>query len=181
MVTQAHEIREGPVERPQDAAARAFALAPGEGEARWWFGTLATIKAAAEQTRGRYALVEILAPARYEGVLHVHHNEDEGFYLVEGEVTLYVGDQTIEMQPGSFAFGPQDVPHAFRVGALPAKLLFLLSPAGLEGFIREVSEPTRSLTVPPPPEAAPTEAEMQRLAEIAARYGGEILGPTPNR
>lgn len=162
-----------------DAASRTFALGPGEGEAWWWFGALATIKATGEQTGGRYTLVEILAPEG-EGVLHVHHLEDEGFYILEGEITLYVGEQKIKARPGSFAFGPKDVPHAFRVDSGPARMLFILSPAGLEGFIRESSEPARSLSIPPQPEAPPDEAEMEQLMAIAARYGGEILGPTPS-
>ncbi len=164
----------------EDAASRTFALGADEGEAWWWFGALATIKAAGEQTGGRYALVEILAPDGYEGVLHVHHYEDEGFYILEGEMTFYVGEETIKAQPGSFLFGPRDVPHAFRVDSGPAKLLFVFSPAGLEGFIRESGEPARSLTIPPQPEAPPDEAEMERLMAIAARYGGEILGPPPS-
>ena len=84
----------------EDAASRTFAHDPGEGEAWWWFGALATIKATGEQTGGRYSLVEILAPDGYEGVLHVHHFEDEGFYIPEGKMTFYVGDQTINAQPG---------------------------------------------------------------------------------
>ena len=163
----------------EDATSRTFAHEPGEGEAWWWFGVLATIKATGEQTGGRYTLVEILAPDGYESVLHVHHLEDEGFYILEGEITLYVGEQTIKAHPGSFAFGPQDVPHAFRVDSGPARLLFLLSPAGMEGFIRETGEPAKSLTLPPQPEEEPDEAEMERLMAIAARYGGEILEPTP--
>ena len=163
----------------EDAASRTFAHEPGEGEAWWWFGALATIKATGEQTSGRYTLVEILAPDGYEGVLHVHHFEDEGFYILEGELTFYVGDQTLKAHPGSFLFGPKDVPHAFRVDSGPARMLFIFSPAGLEGFIRESSEPARTLSVPPQPEAPPDPAEMERLATIAARYGGEILGPPP--
>ena len=163
---------------PEDAASRAFAHDPGEGEALWWFGQLATIKATSEQTGGRYTLVEILAPEG-GGVLHVHHFEDEGFYILEGELTFYVGDQTIKAQPGSFLFGPKDVPHAFTVDSGPAKLLFLLSPSGMEGAIREMGEPARSLSIPPQPEAPPDDAEMERLASIAARYGAEILGPPP--
>ncbi len=163
----------------EDAASRIFAHGPGEGEAWWWFGALATIKATAEQTGGRYSLVEILAPEG-EGVLHIHHFEDEGFYILEGELTLYIGEQTIKAQPGSFLFGPKDVPHAFRVDSGPAKLLFLLSPAGMEGLIREMGEPARSLSIPPQPEEEPDEAEMERLMGIAARYGGEILGPPPS-
>ncbi len=161
------------------AASRTFAHEPGEGEAWWWFGALATIKATGEQTGGHYSLVEILAPEG-DGVYHVHHFEDEGFYILEGEMTFYIGDKTIKARPGSFLFGPKDVPHAFRVDSGPAKLLFLFSPAGLEGFIRESSEPARSLSIPPQPEEPPDEAEMERLAAIAARYGGEILGPLPH-
>ena len=165
----------------EDAASRTFAHEPGEGEALWWFGMLATIKATKEQTGGRYTLVEILAPDGFASPLHVHHSEDEGFYILEGEMTFYVGDQTIKARPGSFLFGPKDVPHAFRVDSGPARLLFIFSPAGMEGFIRESSEPARSLSIPPQPEEPPDEAQMERLAAIAARYGGEILGPPPGQ
>jgi mannose-6-phosphate isomerase-like protein (cupin superfamily) len=97
----------------EGAASRTFAHEPGEGEALWWFGLLATIKATKEQTGGRYALLEILAPDGYGSVLHVHHFEDEGFWILEGELTFYVGDKTIKARSGSFLFGPKDVPHAF--------------------------------------------------------------------
>ena len=165
----------------EDAASWTFAHEPGEGEALWWIGMLATIKATKEQTGGRYTLVEILAPDGFASPLHVHHSEDEGFYILEGEMTFYVGDQTIKARPGSFLFGPKDVPHAFRVDSGPARMLFIFSPAGMEGFIRESSEPARSLSIPPQPEEPPDEAEMERLAALAARYGGEILGPPPNQ
>jgi quercetin dioxygenase-like cupin family protein len=138
-------------------------------------------KATREQTGGQYTLVEILAPEGYPGLLHVHHQEDEGFYILEGELTLYVGDQTIKAHPGSFVFGPKDVPHAFTVDSGRARLLFVLSPAGFEDLIREMGEPARKLTIPPPPEAPPDEAEMQRMAAIAARYGKEILEPPPGQ
>jgi mannose-6-phosphate isomerase-like protein (cupin superfamily) len=167
----------------EEAASRTFAHEPGEGEAWWWFGGLATIKATGEQTDGRYSLVEILVPEfpKEEGLLHVHHFEDEGFYILEGEMTFYVGEQTIKARPGSFLFGPKDVPHAFTVDSGPARLLFVLSPAGMEGAIREMGEPARSLSIPPQPEEPPDEAEMGRLMAIAARYGGEMLGPPPSR
>jgi quercetin dioxygenase-like cupin family protein len=173
--------REDQAREEEVGARRTFAHEPGEGEAWWWFGVLATIKATAEQTGGQYALVEILAPDGYEGVLHVHHFEDEGFHILEGEMTFYVGEQTIKAHPGSFLFGPKDVPHAFTVDSGPARLLFVFSPAGLEAGIREMGEPARSLTVPPQPEEPPDEAEMERLAAIGARYGAEILGPPPGQ
>jgi mannose-6-phosphate isomerase-like protein (cupin superfamily) len=168
---------------PAEGASRIFALDPGEGEALWWMGGLATVKATAEQTGGRYTLVEVLVPEfpMEESLLHVHHFEDEGFYILEGEMTFYVGEQTIKARSGSFLFGPKDIPHAFSVDSGPARLLFILSPAGMEGLIREMGEPARSLSIPPPPEEPPDEAEMGRLMAIAAEYGGEMLGPPPSR
>jgi mannose-6-phosphate isomerase-like protein (cupin superfamily) len=179
---QAH--KEAPLNgAAEEAASRIFALDSGEGEALWWMGGLATIKATKEQTGGRYTLVEILVPEfpMEESLLHVHHFEDEGFYILEGEMTFYVGDQTIKARPGSFLFGPKDVPHAFSVDSGPARLLFVLSPAGMEGCIREMGEPARELSIPPPQEEPPDEAEMGRLMAIADRYGAEMLGPPPSR
>src|SRR4028118_2334561 len=72
----------------EDAASRAFAHEPGEGEALWWIGMLAAIKATAEQTGGRYTLVEILAPDGFASPLHVHHGEDEAFWILEGDDLL---------------------------------------------------------------------------------------------
>ncbi len=164
-----------------EAAIRTFAHEPGEGEAWWWFGLLATIKATSEQTGGRYTLVEILAPDGYGSVLHVHHQEDEGFYILEGEMTFYVGDQTIKARPGSFLFGPKDVPHAFTVDSGPARLLFILSPAGFEDLLRDMGEPARALTMPPQPEAPPSEAEMQQMSAMAAQHGVEFIGPPPGQ
>src|SRR3712207_4014937 len=163
-----------------DAASRTFAYEPGEGEALWWIGMLATIKATAEQTGGQYTLLEILAPEGFASPLHVHHFADEGFYILEGEMTFYVGDQTIKAQPGSFLFGPKEVPHAFTVNSGPGRL-FVLSPAGFEDLLREMGEPARELSIPARPEAPPDEAEMQRMAAIAARHGNEILGPPPGQ
>src|SRR3712207_2107189 len=111
-----------------------------------------------------------------ESLLHIHHLEDEGFYIMQGEMTFYVGEQTIRARPGSFLFGPKDVPHAFSVDSGPARLLFI-SPAGMEDLIREMGEPARSLSIPPPPEEPPDEAEMGRLMAIAARYGGRCWDP----
>ena len=164
-----------------DAGSRTFAHEPGEGEAWWWFGLLATIKATADQTGGQYTLVEILAPEGFASPLHVHHFEDEGFYILEGEMTFYVGDQTIKAQPGSFLFGPKEVPHAFAVDSGPARLLFVLSPGGFEDLIRDMGEPAKELSIPPQPEAPPDEAQMQQMAAIAARHGNEILGPPPGQ
>jgi mannose-6-phosphate isomerase-like protein (cupin superfamily) len=158
-----------------DGTARAYELKEGEGEARWWLGvSLATIKATGKETGGHYTLVEVLEPEG-EAPLHVHHREDEGFWILEGELTFEVGDETIKASPGSFVFGPKDVPHRYTVDSGPARLLFVLSPAGFEEFIYATSEPARELTLPPTPEEPPDPAEMEQLGALARQYGCELL------
>jgi mannose-6-phosphate isomerase-like protein (cupin superfamily) len=157
-------------------AAAGFHLGAGEGEARWWLGSLATIKATARDTGGHYSLVEVLEPQGADGPLHVHHHEDEGFWILEGEVTFRIGETTLRAGPGSFVFGPKGVPHTYRVDVGPARILFLLSPAGFEAFIRASSEPARTLTLPPPTEEVPSDEELEMLAALARDHGAEILG-----
>jgi mannose-6-phosphate isomerase-like protein (cupin superfamily) len=157
-----------------DDAVGAFGLKEGEGEARWWLGGLATVKATGKETGGRYTLVEVLEPEG-EQPLHVHHREDEGFWVLEGEVTFEVGEETIKASPGSFLFGPKDVPHRYTVESRPARMLFILSPAGFEEFVYATSEPAEERTLPPQPEGEPSEAEMEQLRAIARQYGAELL------
>ena len=167
-----------------DGAARAFGLKEGEGAARWWGGGLVTAKATGKETGGLYTILEVLEPHGAAAPLHVHHNEDEAFYVLEGEMTFYVGEETFKAGPSSFLFGPKDVPHAYTVDSGPARLLFVLSPAGFEGFIEAVSVPAQTRTLPPPQsEVSPDEAEMEDFdfAAVEARYGCEILGPPPGQ
>ena len=156
------------------AASRTFGLGEGEGEARWWLGGLATVKATGKETGGLYTLVEVLEPEG-EAPLHVHHREDEGFWVLEGEVTFEVGEETTKAGPGSFVFGPKGVPHRYTIDSGPARMLFMLSPAGFEGFIYATSEPAKERALPPQPEGPPSEAEMEQLATLARQYGGELL------
>jgi mannose-6-phosphate isomerase-like protein (cupin superfamily) len=126
----------------EDVADKAFGLNEGEGDARWWLGGLVTVKATGKETDGRYALLEVLDPEGPQP-LHVHHREDEGFWILEGEVIFEVGDETIKASPGSFVFGPKDVPHRYTVESGPARILFVISPAGFEELIYATSEPAR--------------------------------------
>ena len=71
-------------------------------------------------------------PPGAQAPLHVHHREDEGFYVLEGSVTLHVGDETIEARAGDFAFGPRDVPHRYDVGPDGCRMLFICTPGGFE-------------------------------------------------
>jgi quercetin dioxygenase-like cupin family protein len=174
---QGHQPSEGQGKEEsmsKDHASRIYGLEEGEGEARWWLGGLATVKATGKETDGRYTLVEVLEPEG-EQPLHVHHREDEGFWVLEGELTFEVGEETIKASAGSFLFGPKDVPHRYTVESGPAKLLFILSPAGFEEFIYATSEPATKRTLPPQQEGPPSEAEMAQLGAVAHQYGAELL------
>jgi succinate-semialdehyde dehydrogenase / glutarate-semialdehyde dehydrogenase len=169
-----HEGIDEYLETKYVAVSRTFGLEEGEGEARWWLGGLATAKATGKETDGRYTLVEVLEPEG-EQPFHVHHREDEGFWVLEGELTFEVGEETIKASPGSFIFGPKDVPHRYTVDSGPARLLFILSPAGFEEFIYATSEPATERTLPLPPEGPPSEEEMEHLGAVARQYGAELL------
>ena len=106
---------------------QAMATQAGQGEARWWFAALAEIKATAADTGGLLTIVEVTEPPGAEAPLHVHHREDEGFWILEGEVTLYVGDETIEASAGDFVWGPRDIPHRYTVGPNGCRMLFIPS------------------------------------------------------
>jgi mannose-6-phosphate isomerase-like protein (cupin superfamily) len=157
-------------------ASRIFSFQKNEGDARWWMGSLAIIKATSKDTNGQFSVIEVVEHEDVEAPLHVHHNEDEAFWVLEGSLTFEVGDKTIKAEAGTFLFGPKDVPHRYRVDKGPARLLFILSPAGFENFIRETSELATSPTLPPHSDVQPSEEEMNQFMEIVQRYGCEILG-----
>jgi quercetin dioxygenase-like cupin family protein len=112
----------------------------------------------------RIGLVDhIEVPAGDMPPLHVPHSHDEGFYVVEGEVTLFTPAAEVTLGPGDFFLAPRGVPHTYRVGDRPARWLVTSTPAGFERFVAEVA--TGGVTDP------------GELAAIAARYDIEILGP----
>jgi quercetin dioxygenase-like cupin family protein len=152
-----------------------LAVRKGEGEARWWFGALAEIKATAADTAGQMTIVEVTEPPGAEAPLHVHHRDDEAFWILDGEVTFEVGDATIEATAGDYVFGPRDIPHRFTVGDQGCRMLFILVPGGIEDVIRATSEPAPSRTLPSPPEAEPTAEEVERLKAIVREHGYELL------
>lgn len=143
-----------------------------EGEARWWFGSLAVIKATAADTGGQMTIVEITEAPGVEAPLHVHHREDEGFWILEGDVTFEVGDATIQAHAGDYVFGPRDIPHRYTVGDAGCRMLFIMTPGGFEDLVLEMSEPAGSHSLPPPSDEEP---DWERIAAIAEAHGNELL------
>jgi quercetin dioxygenase-like cupin family protein len=150
----------------------AAAIVPaGEGEAIWWFGALAELKATAADTGGQMTIVEVTEPPGAQAPLHVHHREDEAFWILEGDVTIEVGDTTIECHAGDYAFGPRDIPHRYAVGDAGCRMLFICTPGGFEGLVRDMGRPAATRTLPPP-----SEPDFEHVARVAQAYGCELLG-----
>src|SRR6266705_1952892 len=146
-------------------------VGPGQDEALWFNGGLAVLRATGDQTEGRYAVLELLAPKGFASPLHMHRKEDELFVVLSGEVRVQHGEAVTEAVAGSVIYGPRGVAHAFHVDSAEARLLLLFGPAGVEGFFRECGKPARSLGLPPSDEQFP---DRQALMEIAGRYHQEF-------
>jgi glyoxylate utilization-related uncharacterized protein len=93
--------------------------------------------------------------------------DDEGFYVLEGELTLWVGNDEHVLRPGESVLAPRGVPHALRVGDRDARWLVTSTPTGFEGFVRAVGSTEPQAALPDPSE----------LARVPAEHGIEILGP----
>ena len=150
-------------------------LAPGQGETIWFLGTAVTVKTAGEETDDAYSVAEHLAPVGFSPPVHIHRNEDETFYVLEGDVSFFSGDTVFRGGPGTYVRMPRSVPHTFRVeGDAPARLLIMTAPAGFERFIRASGVPAGDRTAPAPP---PTASDIERMLATAPSYGIEFLAP----
>jgi quercetin dioxygenase-like cupin family protein len=154
------------------------AVATGDGEARWWGPGLAEVKATAADTNGQMTILEITDPPNTKAPLHVHHNEDEGFWILDGSATFEVGDQTIEARVGDYLLGPRDIPHRYTTGPDGCRMLFIFTPGGFEEVLRAVSAPAEQRTMPPAehePPPPPSEEDVERMQAAIRAHGCEIL------
>ena len=141
----------------------------------WYNGSLMTFLATGKETDGQFALIEAVARRGNVPPPHIHHWEDEMFYVLEGEVVVSVGDRTIKGTAGTMFFLPRDVVHSFTIESEQSRMLILLAPAGLEEWFKEFSVPAEAMTLPPADE--PAYGELQRMLEAAAQYGIEFVLP----
>jgi quercetin dioxygenase-like cupin family protein len=138
-------------------------------EAIWFIANLAEIV----HSDARLDLVRMHAAPGDMPPLHVHADEDEGFYVLEGELSLWVGDaEPVVLAPGEFALAPRGVPHTYRVTG-DATAVVLVTANGFAAFLRAAGVPAARRELPVldgPPDAG-------RLARIAADHGITLLGP----
>jgi quercetin dioxygenase-like cupin family protein len=142
-----------------------------DAEAIWFAGCLSLVKASAETTGGTLALVEFTHPPDFATPPHVHHDEDEAFYILEGSMKGFCGDEEWRATTGDFVWLPRDIPHGYASdGEAGLRTLAICRPAGFESFVRDAGEPARERTLPPS-----GELDVPKLLASAARHGQEIL------
>ncbi len=144
-----------------------------EGEATWFFNALTTAVATTAETGGAYSLTEHLVTAASNPPMHVQVDEDEAFYILDGEVEFEVDGATVVATPGTFAFVARGAAHLFRVRTETARMLVICSgkPSdNLEDFFLGMGEPATERVLPEP--KAP---DFERLAVLTAQTGIELV------
>lgn len=140
--------------QPSKAPARALFVGPGEGSSSSW----ATVKASAADAGGALGLVETTIPQGDSTPLHVHHDEDEAFYVLDGTVDFVCGEERFRAEAGALAYLPRGIPHTFLgVSEQPARVLVMLLPGGLEEFFAQ--------------------SDPDRLRETLREHHVEVVGP----
>lgn len=152
-----------------------YVLLPGEGTAMWGAdGALTLFKATGEGTGDRFALIEDTAPGGEGTPLHRHVEDEESFYVLDGELIFTIGNAPQVSAPsGTFVHIPGGVVHAFRVASETARYLIFTTPHHGR-FYEAMSVPAASAELP-----EPSPMDMARIEEACEAYGVEILGPPP--
>lgn len=146
----------------------------GEGRALWFIHNLAVVRVDGDESGGRLGVVELRGAPGDMPPLHVHRDDDETFVVLEGRMRFWAPGRETELGPGGSILLPRALPHTYRVvSGTPATWLVIGAPAGFERFVAEVGEPAPRRALPP----ADRPVDAVALAESAARYGIEILGP----
>jgi mannose-6-phosphate isomerase-like protein (cupin superfamily) len=151
-----------------ESRSAAFILRPGDGRAIDLGGFTMTVKATETETRGAFTLLEADEPAGFGPPLHIHHDADEAFYVLDGEYVMFIEEREERCPAGTFVFIPAGVRHGFRVGHRPSRKLNLYTPAAMLGYFDELSAVLNA-----------GEGDPDVLSAIAARYGMEVIGPVP--
>ncbi len=134
----------------------------------WYLGNLVSFLVSGADTDGRIALIQTCETRGREPPRHIHHHEDEIIYVLEGHLQFSVGETCFDAPRGTYVLLPRGIEHGFTLASEEAKLLLMLTPAGLEGYFKELSRPVGQLHALP---------DAEQLVTTAARYGVEITGP----
>ena len=145
---------------------------PGGGRAVWFNGGLVTFYALGEDTGGAFTLFEEALAPQDRAMPHLHHEEDQAFYVLEGDHEFICDGRTFAAGQGSFVYIPRGIVHSYEnVGTEPGRLLILSTPAGgTERLFFELGEPTTEGSPPPPPEPL----DLAEFRTTVQKYGSDI-------
>jgi quercetin dioxygenase-like cupin family protein len=143
------------------------------GAMYWGPGDLYRFLVTGAESGGAYFAMEALVPPGGGPPPHIHRNEDETFYVLEGEVSIRLGDKTVAAGAGDFVNVPRGIVHCFRnEGEAPARMILTFTPAGIERFFEETLERALDPTLEPPDNI---ESVAARYAAAAPRHGLEFV------
>lgn len=140
------------------------------GEAHWVMGCRFSYLVTGAESGGSYFTLLVDVGPESGPPPHIHHREDEQFYVLDGQLTYAVGDRTFEANAGDFIHIPRGRAHWFKTGQRAARLLATFAPAGIETFFRAIGEPAADDITPPPPV---TEAMIGRLLALETQGWNE--------
>lgn len=150
-------------------------LAAGDGPSYWGPGDEVRFLITGEETGGAFCIMETKVAPGGGTPPHIHHREDESFYLMQGALKVHVGDKTVNASPGDFVHLPRGIVHSFKnTSNESARMLVTLTPARLEKFFEEVFDLAVEGALPP--EMGP--AMLARVMVASPKVGLEILIPT---
>jgi quercetin dioxygenase-like cupin family protein len=147
------------------------------GDAFWFLNNLDVVKATTASTGGAFSLIYQLTPPCHATPYHLHHEEDEAFYVLDGEFAFICDGKKTVVGPGGYIFLPRKIPHGIRCTSdTPATMLILATPGnGFVGMMTEMAVPATERVLPAP--AAP---DIAKLTSLCEKYKIDILGPLPD-
>jgi len=145
---------------------------PGGGRAVWFDGGLVTFYALGEDTGGAFTLFEEILAPQDRALPHLHHEEDQAFYVLEGDCQFVCDGHAFAAGKGSFVYVPRGIVHSYQnVGTEPGRLLILSTPAGgTERLFFDLGEPAEEGAPPPPAEPL----ELRAFRATVQKYGSDI-------
>lgn len=149
-------------------------LNKGEGSSFWVLGDLYTFKVTGEKTNGAFTVIDQVIQPQSGPPPHIHHREDESFYVVEGRFSFLCGGKQSVLEAGSFVYIPKGTMHTFKnIEEKQGRLLVIITPAGLEEFFYAIGTPATNTTTAP----AFDPSVIEKLMQLAKDYQMDIVLP----
>ncbi|MEU4243621.1 cupin domain-containing protein [Actinoplanes sp. NPDC026619] len=139
----------------------------------WFLGGKARILIPGAATAGAISVMEFEDTQGHAPPLHAHDNEDEVWFVLDGEVSFYLGDDRYDLQPGAVALGPRGVPHSYLVRSPSARIAVAFAPAGIENWFKDNGSPVTSV------DSGAAPFDIGAIVAAADAYRLRVVGPPP--